>query len=419
MSTIGPNEGFLLMKSKQASCHVVVWAIQADRLQAGGDLSFPMPAVSVEDLNALLRAKDAETLLDAVSSLGPLCRRGANGHFGGLWMPGRAFLGLVGGEFAPPSAEELRQEVVLAPFFRAYAGAADDFVPATSLRAAVRAVARYAPGDEAFDVLSSESWEGFYVRVEPLRSWTIARNLAHLVGTAFCARREIEGLDDNAAIEAIVARTSFRHSRSLPSVGREAFVIPIARALQTAPCDRAPVVRDLSSVLDLEGPVGTTLPDGLFVLEGRCGGMSDGDSALSGLDGLELAVVPLDMHDSVQDALDGCVRSVGRLFASDGFGVLPCDPSNGASEAHGDSAFGFWNVLGAIWETLGHHRGRTLVLCERCRNVVLASSRGAATRYCSNSCRSTSSRLRGMEHRDRAFEGGSLDDERREHAADV
>lgn len=114
-------------------------------------------------------------------------------------------------------------------------------------------------------------------------------------------------------------------------------------------------------------------------------------------DEFEFVVIPIDGTKTIAEVLSGVIQGIHHGFAAGPGGSWECAldaKSSRKKEVHGMNIFGFNSIPAALWEVLTHHQGYGFVVCANCGNTVLISTRGAKSRYCSNSCRSAASKKR-------------------------
>lgn len=453
-----------IARLKATGMHVLIWLFPDSKIGYDGSLNDPIEAIPSQVLNSLLRADNAEKLLDVVSMLRP--------QFQGKRLPlektdrilaADVFLSRFDDLFCHSSREMLAKETVLTPFASEWTCDSQsgtlDYAPSANASAAGRAVEKYGFSKDAFmETMRQETEVGCAVCVEPLQEWLFTRGLLSicasicaLQGDIACASLdEALGLVENKTAFRIVPKNKILKKRCLiapfmfnpffrdPSkfrligdamLERDKLVNPFREAVTGKPSSQQGIkgIFELHSYTTLKGfdnvafmtgkqaakkprrrHAKTSLKDRddlsddifqtsyiLYVDNSaeheRLMGIAAPDSEV------EFIVLPIDESHGLVESLGLVIQAIHYAcivgpHGSWGYALGACSPEK--KEEHGESVLGFASVPSALWETLTHHQGYGFVTCARCKNTVLVSTRGAKSKYCSNSCRSAASRER-------------------------
>lgn len=113
-------------------------------------------------------------------------------------------------------------------------------------------------------------------------------------------------------------------------------------------------------------------------------------------------VVENDMISSNRMSFAEVIKSIGLSLVTGPSGEWGWEWSfsPAESEGRGDAILKPANLMGALWSTMFHHPGYELTACAHCKKIVLSSSRGTKSKYCSTSCRVLASKERARTSRE-------------------
>ena len=427
----GPIQGTLLYLARNRSgLHSVVWVVEKDKFAS------PMRPVSEELFNGLLRAKNAEMLLDAIRELGVLTTERL------IFKKERRRLFDVSGfkrhleKMLPSDVSMLHKETFLYPFCQdARLKECEDApnpvglfdvigadIPLGNMRAAERAVAGYdAFSNGLRDVLERCNDDTHVVYCEPLQDWMIVRNMLSLASQLYYLANAPETM--NAPLSSLCR---VRHYDEVKYLKRPAFALPIAfnttgrlkrqldpgliwDALQENYAKASPLFCSGIEVPENQKWLGAIKnrhfwsqiiqdEDVLFLsayqVEATYVGREvSGDTEWQAL---YMVVVPKMekgvVAETERDMADRLFYDIERAFFTGPDGIRGrrlCGWGRGdVSESDGDSLMGFKSLMGALWDKVFHHRAVGFVTCRNCGNTVLRTTKGKRSLYCSDSCRS-------------------------------
>lgn len=345
------------------------------RLARVEELDVPVCGPSPDALNALLMARDPESLLLAVRGLGPMFRR--RDDLRGLALAPSRAEGAKGSIFLPASAEGLMSECYFDPFARAADADAGTFVEVGRKKSApARRIAEgYDFCSRAEDYSYGES--RYRLVVEPVRDWVFLRNLLsvamRLMGT-LRRRRDGGALLTDAGFSSLADDAL----GEWPGVGSGAFVMPIGYgplmigggpAADARPDPR--LARPLLGRIARRGAGGARRPAAEF----------RNDPTIKLVAGREWEFLAIEnpLGDPQTELADRLLRALDRSLyrPTVSFGPEP------GREIRVDSL----DLPSAAWGLLREHPGHFILTCEWCRRSVLKTFQGPNKRFCCDSCR--------------------------------
>lgn len=399
------EKSIYLALDPRSGMHCIVRLVPVDRLEE------PFPPVSPDALNDLLMARDAKSLLDAASALGPMFT--AAGGTGALKKRCFKPSELQGGgklklRLEAPEPLRLIAECFFDPYTEIDDATVDGFNPTGRT---AKTAANSAATD--FNFLAARDYSfadsQFRYLIEPLHDWVFARNLISIVlriGGLLRAGSKSENVLSDAGFA--FAEPSTRRQRYM--MEGACYVIPIAfnpfyqkgnLILNSFKFDRNVVWPLYSSITEIEeAPLTKTLLDHHLIMERDVKFLTSVEAGQS--EGHIL--LPRELHDPINmwwhmvlkapegstqlDIANTLLRGLDRSL------FKPELAYSGVSMREIEPAAKPTNLLEAMWLLVREHPDRYLLTCENCHRTVLSGTQGGERRFCSNSCRTAWNRNR-------------------------
>ena len=427
----GPMQGTLLFLARNRSgLHSVVWVLEKDKFVS------PMLPVSEESFDGLLRAKNAEMLLDSIRGLGALTTEETVFKKEGKRLYSISDFKRRLPKMKSSDAAMLYKETFLYPFCqegepgdpeseRRSLGLFEELgadVSLGNMQAAIRAAARYdAFSNGIHDVLDKCDDSSHVVYCEPLQDWMLVRNLLSLAAQLYYWANTPEAKDSPLS-----ALSHVRRYETVKYLKRPAFALPISFNTAGRLRSHANLARMWDAVLENYAKANPLFCSGietprdqkylnalkhlhfwsqiskdenvLFLSAYQVEGTYIGKEASreAKWQAMYMVIVPR-MRDGIvmeseRDMADRLFYDIERAFFTGPNGVRAhrlCGWGRGdVNESDGDSLMGYKSLMGALWHRIFHHRAVGFVTCRNCGNTVLRTTKGKRSLYCSDSCRS-------------------------------
>lgn len=369
------------------------------------DLGHPFGPVNPDDLNELLMARDATSLIEAARKLGPMFK----GHSAGD-LDKKSFKpselqgdGKHKVRLEPPEADRLINECFFDPYAEHIAGTDLGFAP--SGRTAKTSAAN-AAAELNFLNARDLSFADGHLRylIEPLHDWIFARNLLSIILRIGGLLREDPERDEVLSSAGFILSDP-RTRHQLFMMEDPCYVIPIAfnpfyqkgnLILNSFKFDSRVVWPLYDSITEIARTKATkTIIDHHLKTESRVKFLTSVEANRA--DGR--LFLPREQHDPINRWWHMALRTsegASQLEVANmllrGLDKVLFKPElayTGSPMHEIEPAAKPNNLLEAIWLLVRNHPDRYLMTCENCHRTVLSGTQGGERRFCSTSCRAT------------------------------
>ena len=387
-----PVRRLYVAKDKKSGMHALVRVVQREELDA------PLSGVDIERANALLMARDPESLVEAAAALGPMFAR--TGDLAERSLTVEEALEATGKRLLRSDSKALLAEC----FFDPYATSAE----AGGIMFEGTGRPQKASADrvvESYDYCGANPdlarlGNHFQVLVEPLQDWVLLRNLLSITLRLGGTLRKL-GSPETVLEDAGFSKVERRTLDAKLVIDAPGFAIPVMFN---------PYFREGNLLLnDIRFDASATWPLYGRIAEVRKGryGMSSvgtlrGCDTIKFVTGPQAEAVPGSLEsrklrpdearwmylvienkggESQKELADLLLSSLDRQL----YGPRLSYSGNSMSEVLVDS----YDLPTALWGLVRSHPNHYLMTCENCHRTVFSTTQGPNRRFCSDSCRVT------------------------------
>ena len=385
-------ERMYIAQDKRSSMHSLIRFVEA------GELNSPREKVDFESANALLMARDPESLVESALKLGPMFVRETD--LGDRRLALSQIDGAARKRFRQSDSTELLAECFFDPYTSSIGGGSVMFegMGRAPRASADRVVEKYDYISDCRDF--SFLGDHFSLLVEPLQDWVLLRNLLSIVlrlGGTLRAGKSPETLLEDAGF----ARMERRTLQSMLATDSPGFTIPV----MFNPFFRGGVIvwRDFTYDASAAWPLLQRITEA----KSRYLGLAN-VASLRGCGSIKFVTGPQ------AEASDGSFRPIHTRPEESRWMYLVIEDRGGLSQKeladmlldsldrcryrpHLSYADGpmvevsvdYYDLPSALWGLVRSHPSHYLMTCDNCHRTVFSTTQGPNRRFCSDSCRVT------------------------------
>lgn len=386
----GPVWPLYVAKDKKSGMHSLIRIVKREELDAS------LGEVDIERVNALMMARDLESLVEAAAGLGPMFTSASD--LVGRCLTVEEALGEAGKRFQNSDSKGLLAEC----FFDPYAanveagGLMFEGVSRLPRASADRVVERYDFCQEGSDLAGLGG--NFRVIIEPLQDWVLLRNLLSItlrLGGTLRTRATGETLLEDVGFSRVEGKTlAARLVIDAPGYAIPVMFNPYFRG------ESAGITLDNNATWPLYDRI-AELKYGKFNLatyrvlrhgDGsvRFATAPQAEAVRGSLEARELRPEEARwMYLVLEERADGGQKELADKFLNSLDGVLyaPCLSFSG--EQMREVSVSSYDLPSKLWSLVRDHPGHYLMTCDNCRRTVFSTTQGPNRRFCSDSCRVT------------------------------
>lgn len=391
------SESIFLAMDPRSGMHCIVRPIPIDNLRR------PFDPIHPDNLNELLMARDAASLIEAARKLGPMFI-GIDAHDldKKVFMPSELQgTGKRKLKLEAPEPERLMNECFFDPYATLVDSSDVGYSPfGRKAKSSTFATAAEHDFLKARDLSHADAY--FRYLIEPLHDWVFARNLLSItLRIGGLLRANPDSRDVLSAAGFALSNPATRHQRFM--MQGACYVIPIAfnpfyqkgsLVWNSIKFDADVVWPLYDSITEVARSRATkTIIDHHLKTEERVKFLTSVE--VNQADGHIL--LPRDQHDPVNrwwhlvlKAPDGASQmeiANTMLRGLDRSLFKPDLAYTGSPMKEIEPAVKPRNLLEALWLLIRDHPGRYLMTCENCHRTILSGTQGSDRRFCSDSCR--------------------------------